>query len=82
MLSEISQKERTYVLYAYMWNLKKQNKWTEQKRNRLIDTGKKLLPEEGVLGGEQDNMKEIKSCKLPAISKSWECNVQHKGYIQ
>ena len=47
MLSEISQTEK--YDFTYMWNLKKQNKLTNRKRNgnRLTDTENKLVVSRG-----------------------------------
>ena len=41
ILSEIHQRERQIHDFTYRWNLTKEQ--TEQNRNRLIDTGGKLL---------------------------------------
>ena len=52
--------------FTYMWNLKKQNKWTNiTNRNRVIDTENTWLSQGRGLGGWDKEVKEIRKYKLP-----------------
>ena len=54
-----SGRERQVYYFAYLWNLKIKNEQTKQKRNRLIDTEKKLVVNRGEEGGRLNKIGEV-----------------------
>ena len=51
MLSEISQTEKDkYCMISFIWNLKKQNKWTNITKHRITNTENKQVVSRGEVG--------------------------------